>query len=551
MKACPACGKRFLGNEEFCPNDGQTLIELDEGEVEDPLVGTTVDGRYSIEKKLGEGGMGVVYLATHAIIGKKCALKVLRGELSNESEVGARFVQEAQSAAAIGNDHIIEISDFGQLPDGSAYFVMEFLDGAALHDVLEETPKLEPARALDIMIQSCEALAAAHNSNIVHRDLKPDNIYLITKGGREDFVKVLDFGIAKVASQSSRLTKTGMIFGTPQYMSPEQAAGSGVDARTDIYSLGIIMYEMLCGHVPFEADTFMGVLTKHLYEEPIPPRRLVPPVELSQNMEAVLIKAISKKPEKRYQSMQEFQQDLEALAEGRTPEIVFDQMRETSATTVPPPAPSEIVGGAKKHADKSSAPQSGGKPKWPIFAGVGAVAVIGIVVAVVMLGGMGGEEAKADPGKVDPAALAKAQVPEPEPEPQVEPEVEPEVKPEEKRPPIKVISDPVGAALYKGSAFMGKLPFDLVRPREDADPTHYTIKKDGYKDLDIVVTASTPEKFELVLEKIRRGGGKKKSSGSGSGRSSSGSSSSSEPTKIKVKKSGGKKTGGDLADPWG
>lgn len=545
MKACPTCGKRFLGNEEFCPNDGETLVEMDKGEVDDPIVGTTIDGRYSIEKKLGEGGMGVVYLATHAIIGKKCALKVLRGELSKESEVGARFVQEAQSAAAIGNDHIIEISDFGQLPDGSAYFVMEFLDGLALHDVLEETPKLEPERALDIMIQCCEALAAAHNSNIVHRDLKPDNIYLITKGGREDFVKVLDFGIAKVASQSSRLTKTGMIFGTPQYMSPEQAAGSGVDARTDIYSLGIIMYEMLCGHVPFEADTFMGVLTKHLYEEPIPPRRLVPPVELNQNMESVLLKAISKKPEKRYQSMQEFQQDLEAMAEGRTPEIVFDQMRDTAATTVPPPPPSEIVGGRKRAAAPTA---SAAKPKWPIFAGVGAAAAIGIVVAVVMLGGVGGEEAKADPGNT----VVNNPVPDPEPvvEPDPEPVEAPPVQPEVKAPPIKLSSDQAGASLYKGTAFMGKLPFDLVRPGDADQPVHYTVKLDGYKDLDIVITSSTPEDFELVLEKIKKG--KKKTTGSGSGASSSGDSSDTEPTKIKVKKGGGsKKPAGDLADPWG
>ena len=346
MKACPKCGKRFLGNEEFCPTDGQTLADLDDKKLEDPLVGTTIDGRYQVEKKLGEGGMGVVYLAKHAVIGNKCAIKVLRGELTGEGEVSERFIQEARAAAAIGNDHIIQITDFGQLPDGSAYFVMEFLDGLALHDIIEESPTMAAERALHIMIQCCEALAAAHTSDIVHRDLKPDNIFLVRKGGADDFVKILDFGIAKVQSseQGKRLTKTGMIFGTPQYMSPEQAAGSGVDARTDIYSLGIIMYELLCGHVPFEADTFMGVLTKHLYEEPIPPRRLVPPIDVPQNLEAILLKAIAKKPDKRYQTMSEFAQDLRAVSEGRTPDIVYDQMRDTATTTVPPPSPTQVVG---------------------------------------------------------------------------------------------------------------------------------------------------------------------------------------------------------------
>ena len=538
MRACPKCGKRFLSGEEFCPVDGESLVEMEEGEVEDPLVGTTIDGRYQIDTKIGEGGMGVVYLATHAIIGKKCALKVLRGDLSNESEVGARFVQEAQSAAAIGNEHIIEITDFGQLPDGSAYFVMEFLDGDALHDVIEERMDLTLERTLNVMIQSCEALGAAHNSNIVHRDLKPDNIFLIKKGEVEDFVKVLDFGIAKVASQSSRLTKTGMIFGTPQYMSPEQAAGSEVDARTDIYSLGIIMYEMLCGHVPFEADTFMGVLTKHLYEEPIPPRRLVPPVDVDQNVEAVLLKAIAKKPERRYQTMAEFSEDLLALQGGRTPEIVFDQMRDTAATTVPPPSPTEVVGSSAGR-KKTDTPGGKGRSKWPIFAGIGAVAVIGVVVAVFVLG-VGTSPTKVQAQPVKPTVKISQPTPEPTPEPlPPEPDVE---EPEVKASMVKVSSVPDGASIYQDQAFMGNLPFDMAKPKPEEAPVAYTIKLDGYKDLDIIVSSGTPEIFELTLTKLRRS--KKKSGSSGSG-SSSGD--SSQTIKVKKKK---KSKHSDLADPW-
>ncbi|MFO8073118.1 MAG: serine/threonine-protein kinase [Polyangia bacterium] len=554
MKACPKCGKRFLGNEEFCPSDGETLVEIDDKKTEDPLVGTTVDGRYQVEKKLGEGGMGVVYLATHAMIGNRCALKVLRGELSGEGEVAERFIQEARAAAAIGNDHIVQITDFGQLPDGAAYFVMEFLDGEELQKVIEERQKLSIEQVLDIMIQACEALGAAHSSDIIHRDLKPENISLIKKGDSDSFVKVLDFGIAKVAAgeEGKRLTKTGMIFGTPQYMSPEQAAGTGVDARTDIYSLGIIMYEMLSGHVPFEADTFMGVLTKHLYEEPIPPRRLVPPVEIDANVEAVLLKAIAKKPEKRYQSMADFRDDLKALAEGETPTIVYDQMRDTAATTVPPPSPSSVVGGKKRG---EGGAVSAGRPKWPIFAGVGAVAVLGAVVAVLFFtGGDNGRSAQADPVS-DEAARAAAATPDPEPEPEPE-ETEEEAAAESDEKPVYVVisSDRDGARIYnEKGALLGPLPFRMVRPDGDDPVEHYTVKKKGFEDVSVAVTSTTPEKLELSLEEVEEAkSGKSGRGGRGGGRSGGGrktkAPASSGPEKVKVPKK--KKLTGDLADPW-
>jgi eukaryotic-like serine/threonine-protein kinase len=559
MKACPKCGKRFLGNEEFCPNDGQTLADLDDKKLDDPLVGTTIDGRYQVEKKLGEGGMGVVYLAKHAVIGSKCALKVLRGELTGEGEVSERFIQEARAAAAIGNDHIIQITDFGQLPDGAAYFVMEFLDGLALHDVIQNSPKMPAQRVLHIMTQCCEALAAAHQSDIVHRDLKPDNIFLVRKGTVDDFVKVLDFGIAKVQAGEGgkRLTKTGMIFGTPQYMSPEQAAGSGVDARTDIYSLGIIMYELLCGHVPFEADTFMGVLTKHLYEEPIPPRRLVPPVDMPQNLEAILLKAIAKKPDKRYQSMSEFAQDLRAVGEGRTPDIVYDQMRDTATTTVPPPSPTQVVGGKTAVWGRGDA-RSQSKPKWPIFAGLGAVVVLGAVAAILFLGGGGrGTEASANPGikpVVAPIAVPEKKAPVEVATPPV-PAKEPETPPVAAAPTVtavKISSVPEGAELFLGEALMGKLPFDLAKPKSGDAPIKYTLKLEGYAPREVVVSSSTPDTFQVELEKIKKSGGGSKKSGEASGAGKSGATGPAEeaPTKVKVKKGGGDKSS-DIADPWG
>ncbi|MBW2464204.1 MAG: serine/threonine protein kinase, partial [Deltaproteobacteria bacterium] len=261
MRYCPTCGARFSEEVGFCPTDGSPTAERkDVVEEQDPLLGRVIDGRYRIEKQIGEGGMGVVYLATHTVLGKKLALKILRGEMARDEETVKRFMQEAQAATSIGQQNIIDISDFGQLPDGTTYFVMEHLDGMPLTQLIRDGGSLPMADAIRIVRQIAAALGAAHQVGVVHRDLKPDNVFLIKRGGDPYFVKVLDFGIAKVGGASSKLTKTGMVFGTPHYMAPEQAAGQAVDRRTDVYALGVMMYEMFTGKVPFDADTFMAIL---------------------------------------------------------------------------------------------------------------------------------------------------------------------------------------------------------------------------------------------------------------------------------------------------
>jgi len=353
----------------------------------DPYIGKTIDGRYLVEAVLGQGGMGIVYRGKHKMIDKKVAIKVLRGDLARDKEVTERFLQEARAASAIGNPHIIDISDFGVLPDGATYFVMEYLGGGSLSKVMDDGPLPVPiTRLVHIGKQIAQGLSAAHASGIIHRDLKPDNVMLIDRGTEKDFVKILDFGIAKVQTgDASRLTRAGQVFGTPHYMSPEQAAGAKVTAATDIYSLGIILYEMASGKVPFDAENFMGILTMHMYKAPVPMRALVPaPQDIPPGLDAIVLKCLSKKPEQRYASMDALVTDLERIEKGQMPEAVNEMMARSGgfnvptdyfrSSVMPPPVP-------------GSPRQSRTKSKWPLVAGIAGVATaVLIVVAIFAFG---------------------------------------------------------------------------------------------------------------------------------------------------------------------
>ena len=305
----------------------------------DPYLGYTIDNRYKVESLLGEGGMGMVYLCRHKIIDKKVALKILRADLARDKEVTERFLIEARAASSIGSEHIIDISDFGQLPDGCAYFVMEYLDGVSLTSLIRGGPPLTTERIVHIASQMCLGLSAAHAAGIVHRDLKPDNVYLVRRGQDPDFVKILDFGIAKVSTVSSpnRLTHAGSVFGTPHYMAPEQAAGAAVDQRGDIYSIGVMLYELAVGRVPFDADNFMGILTQHMYRPPVPPRTMATHVggSVHPGLEAIILKCLSKRPEQRYQSMDDLRQDLERLKRGEAPLAVHELLQLSNGFEVP------------------------------------------------------------------------------------------------------------------------------------------------------------------------------------------------------------------------
>jgi serine/threonine protein kinase len=276
----------------------------------DPLIGQTI-GNYRVTLKLGEGGMGSVYLAEHPHIGKKVALKVLHPEFASNQEVVARFFNEARAVNDIGHPNIVDIVDYGVLQGGvrgdqMVYFIMEYLGGRTLTQLIKNESPIPPERALTIALQVADALAASHRTGIIHRDLKPDNIMLLSRGRENDFVKLLDFGIAKLTTDQagSRRTRTGIVMGTPAYMSPEQCEGRGqIDHRTDVYALGIVLYEMLSGRVPFIGEGYGEILVQHLTQPPAPPSTFR---GLSPHIEAVVLKALEKRADLRFPTMEEF-----------------------------------------------------------------------------------------------------------------------------------------------------------------------------------------------------------------------------------------------------
>jgi len=273
--------------------------------------GTIVD-KYTLVRCIGQGGMGAVYEARHSLVGKRCAIKMILPELAGDQEVVQRMLREAQAAAAIGHPNIVDTFDFGVVPDGTCYLVMEYLEGRSLGDLIGERGSLDLDSAVAIVDQVLLALEAAHKAGVVHRDLKPDNIFIARgpRGGEE--IKLLDFGISKFQAagpEDIQLTRTGAVLGTPYYMSPEQADGAReVDHRTDLWAMGVILYEALIGAVPFRGQTYNQVIVQLMMKDPVPPRVARP--DLPEALEAVILRALEKDPAKRWATAAELREAL-------------------------------------------------------------------------------------------------------------------------------------------------------------------------------------------------------------------------------------------------
>jgi serine/threonine protein kinase len=311
MKRCPKCGLEYLDTTTLCPADGVALETID-----DLLIGKTLAGKYRIDERLSGGGMGTVYRGTHVLMDKTVAIKVLRPSLAADEKIVARFSREARAASRISHPNALSVTDFGEDENGIVFLVMEYLSGKTLKQVIRDEGPLSLARTVDIMRQVGDALQEAHSQNVVHRDLKSDNIMLLSTS-IGDHAKVLDFGIAKINEPEgpidSGLTAPNLVIGTPQYMSPEQCSqDSAIDARSDIYSFGVILYEMLVGHVPFTGESPTMVMMKHLQEAV--PSVLEERSDLPPAVGRVVARAMAKLPTNRYQSINELLEDLTIAA---------------------------------------------------------------------------------------------------------------------------------------------------------------------------------------------------------------------------------------------
>jgi serine/threonine protein kinase len=336
---CTACEKTFHVGDR-CPTDGTRLLKL-KARI-DPFLGRDLDGRYTVLEKLGSGGMGAVYRAEQHSVDREVAIKVINSSLVSEPEVIKRFLREAKLATRFSHPNAVTVLDFGQTDDGVFFLVMELVSGRTLDDVIKSERTFRPERLVRIGIQICEALEGAHALSIIHRDLKPSNIMLLASG--RDFVKVLDFGLAKSTSPdqtSTTMTGAGAVVGTPAFMPPELATGEPCDARSDLYSLGVILYLMGSGRLPFMSESVHELLSMHASEDPAPPMTGVP-LKLAR----VIDKLLSKQPAERYQSATDARNALEESLITSTPTPMPDGMsQDTNPSLGPFPATTQQFAG--------------------------------------------------------------------------------------------------------------------------------------------------------------------------------------------------------------
>jgi serine/threonine-protein kinase len=370
-------------------------------------IGDVVDGKYRIVRLLGEGGMGAVYEGENTRIHRRVAIKVLHSTVAQAQDAVQRFEREAQAAGRIGNQHIVEVLDLGNLPDGDRYMVMEFLEGESLAERIKTRGRLPAAEVCNVALGMLEGLAAAHDVGIIHRDLKPDNVFLVKRGG-QDFVKLVDFGISKfnVVGGEFSMTRTGAVMGTPYYMSPEQAKGTrDIDHRVDLYAAGVILYEAVSGQVPFDAETFNELLFKIVLEDAPPVTKIVP--ELDAGFAQIVDKARSKDPGQRYQTARDFQQALQQWAGGAKVDFSFGATQAFSGTP-PLGTASSTMGRATANAWAQSGEQAvpGKNKTWLLLAVAVVVLLGGILLALKLSSESEGAARAAEAAQTEQARMA-------------------------------------------------------------------------------------------------------------------------------------------------
>jgi serine/threonine protein kinase len=460
-------------------------------------IGHTI-GNYKITAKLGEGGMGVVYLAEHPVIGKKVAMKAIHPELSKNSDVVSRFVTEAKAVNQIGHEHIVDIADFGNTPEGEFYFVMEYLQGESLSDRLRRETRIPDARALSIGAQIADALNASHAQGIIHRDLKPENIFLCNRGASRDFVKVLDFGLAKLTQGELKVThktRTGSVMGTPYYMSPEQCEGKiEIDHRADVYSLGVLIFEMLTGKVPFGGEGYGEIIVKHVTMPPPSVRSVVP--ELPEYLDFILYRVLAKDRDQRFQTMIELREAL-LDPEGYStsgPEIGIPEDLSGIARAATPMARSEM------DANLSQAPYPalaapkppGGMPStfregrgelidnFVIKKRTGQAFLLGAItlLVIVVVWGFGPRRAEKHPMPAAPLPLHPSSV------------------------RVNFNSDPDGAVVARGDGrTLGLTPLSIEVPYSDS-AVEFVFKKSGFESKTVYVVPNLPSPLFATLRRM-------------------------------------------------
>jgi serine/threonine protein kinase len=351
LKICPSCSVEYPEAERFCPKDGMAL-RWQSGVTTD-LVGSIIAERYHVLKQLGAGGMGRVYLAEHVKMGRQSAIKVLHPAMARDAEAIGRFNREAANASRIDHPNVAAIYDFGETHDGLLYLAMQYIEGETLTQIMKAGGALPPFRASDITRQAAEGLYAAHAMGIVHRDLKPDNIMVSTDGDGIDSVKVVDFGIAKATGEGSKVTRTGIVIGTPEYMSPEQLAGEELDGRSDLYSLALVAFNMLTGDLPFPAASTGTLVVMRLTEQPRSLAEVRPDMAWPNEVQAVMSRALERDASLRHTSTREFARALHAavammpapVASGRRTRVIEAAAPEPATKVVTPAPPSVPTSG--------------------------------------------------------------------------------------------------------------------------------------------------------------------------------------------------------------